>query len=163
MTDRHWRSLYTVEYLNLRGSSAFIPKMVWFHIFTISNKIVRFQPWDRPLSPWIVWFGLKIVRFDERSSAFARIVCFGPWIVCFRPGSSALILFRIVCFYTQGSSAFDPTRKIGNVLGRDPKNGSGLRRWRWPPGSPTWRPEQKSEGLSPLKMSKFSQEDNSSN
>ena len=82
----------------------------WFHIFTISNKIVHFQPWYRPLSPWIVWFSLKIVRFDERSSAFARIVCFGPWIVCFRPGSSALILFRIVCFYTQGSSAFDPTR-----------------------------------------------------
>jgi len=39
-------------------------------------------------------FSLEIVRFHpgssvltQKSSAFARIVCFYPWIVCFRPGS----------------------------------------------------------------------------
>ena len=78
------------------------------------NTIVRFQPWDRPLSPCIVCFDTKIVcfdpnivRFDKRSSSFARIVCFDPWIVCFRPGSSALNLFRIVCFDPERSSALN--------------------------------------------------------
>ena len=86
----------------LGGSSAFIPQ-------------------DRPLSH------NEKSRYDRplsalRSSAFAldrllwrKIVCFDPWIVCFRPGSSALILFRIVCSDPEGSSAFDPTRRREDV------------------------------------------------
>ena len=35
--------------------------------------------------------------------AFARIVCF-------RPGSSAFILYRIVCFGPEGLCALDPTQ-----------------------------------------------------
>ena len=74
-------SLYTVECLYLRGSSCLILKIVWFNIFIISNKIFRFRPES-------FGFAKKIVHFEDWSSAFARIVCFGPSIVCFRPHSS---------------------------------------------------------------------------
>ena len=56
-----------------------------------------FSPLDRPL-----WAGSSALT--HRSSALAQK------IVCFRPGSSAFILFRIVCFRPFGSSAFDRTR-----------------------------------------------------
>ena len=120
----------------LLGSSALTQRLVLEHGRMLPEIIFKNNIWDRPLSSlWVVHFDPKICYFWNyvRSSDFAPlngllsfgIVCFGSKIVCFPQErssgrrrlwpkisalalrSSALILFRIVCFDTQGSSAFD--------------------------------------------------------
>ena len=110
------------------GSSAFIPQDRLLSRFKNSDRIVHFHPWDRPLSPRIVCFNSKIVCFDSKIVCFyQRIVCFDlkrsssltkdrllllessalthgssafglDRLLWSFLGSSALILFRIVCF-----------------------------------------------------------------
>ena len=84
------------------GSSAFIPQDRPLSRFKNSDRIVRFHPWDRPLSP--------------------RIVCFDPKIVCFDPKRpSALTKDRLLLLgssaLTHGSSAFDLDRLLWSFLG----------------------------------------------
>ena len=77
-------------------------KIVGFRTSKTPDTIVRFQPLDRPLSPWIVCFDPKIVCFDpKRSSALTkdRLLLLG---------SSAL---------THGSSAFDLDRLLWSFSG----------------------------------------------
>ena len=84
-------------------------KIVRFHALKNSDRIVRFHPWDRLLSPRIVCFDSKIVCFD------LRIVCFDP------KRSSALTKDRLLLLgssaLTHGSSAFDLDRLLWSFWG----------------------------------------------
>ena len=89
------------------GSSTFVPQNRLHSHIQILRGIVRFSPKDR-----LLW-ALEIVCFNPGSSALTHRSS------ALTQRSSAFILSRIVCFDTQGSSAFDRTLLTARKIHRN--------------------------------------------